>query len=225
VVVASVTSSITTFIGSHGVYAVFLLMAVDAVFPIGSEIVMVYAGALASGAFPGQHVVLFGTDIPSGAEAYLVVSLAGTLGYLAGAIVGWAIGVRGGRPLLERRGKWLHLSPDRLDRAERWFDRWEGWAVFLGRLTPVVRSFISIPAGVFRAPFASYTALTLAGSAIWCFALAGVGYALGNSYHSFDNAFRYVEYAIVALVVLLSAFLVLRKRSSTISRRAEDSAR
>ncbi len=224
-VVASITSSITTFIGNHGVYAVFLLMAIDAVFPAGSEIVMVYAGALASGAFPGQHVVLFGTNVPSGAEAYLVVAVAGTLGYLVGAIIGWAVGARGGRPLLERRGKWLHLSSDRLDRAERWFDRWEGWAVFLGRLTPIVRSFISIPAGVFRAPFVSYTFLTLAGSAIWCFALAGVGYALGKSYHSFDNGFRYAEYAVVVLVVLLVVILVLRRRSSTISRRAEDSAR
>jgi membrane protein DedA with SNARE-associated domain len=186
---------------------------------------MVYAGALASGAFPGQHVVLFGTTISSGVGAYLVMALAGALGYLVGAIVGWAIGIRGGRPLLERRGRWLHLSPERLDRAERWFDRWEGWAVFLGRLTPIVRSFISIPAGVFRAPLASYTLLTFVGSAIWCFALAGVGYGLGKSYHSFDNSFRYVEYAVVVLVVLTVVFLWYRKRSSTISTRAEDSAR
>jgi membrane protein DedA with SNARE-associated domain len=224
-VVASITSSITSFIGDHGVYAVFLLMAIDAVFPAASEVVMVYAGALASGAFPDQHVVLFGSTIPNGAAAYFVMALAGTLGYLVGAVVGWVVGIRGGRPLLERRGKWLHLSPQRLDRAERWFGRWQGWAVFLGRLTPVVRSFISIPAGVFRAPFLPYTLLTLAGSAIWCFALAGVGYGLGASYHSFDDSFRYVEYAIVALVVLLIAGLVLRKRSSTMSRRAEDSAR
>jgi membrane protein DedA with SNARE-associated domain len=224
-VVASITSSITSFIGNHGVYAVFLLMAIDAVFPVASEVVMVYAGALASGAFPDQHVVLFGSTITNGAAAFIVMALAGTLGYLVGAIVGWAVGIRGGRPLLERRGKWLHVSPERLDRAERWFDRWQGWAVFLGRLTPVVRSFISIPAGVFRAPLIPYTLLTAAGSAIWCFALAGVGYGLGKSYRSFDNSFRYAEYAIVALVVLGVAFLWYRKRSSTMSRRAEDSAR
>ena len=223
--VASITSSITSFIGNHGVYAVFLLMAIDAVFPAASEVVMVYAGALASGAFPDQHVVLFGSTITNGAAALVVMALAGTLGYLVGAIVGWAVGIRGGRPLLERRGKWLHLSRERLDRAERWFDRWQGWAVFLGRLTPVVRSFISIPAGVFRAPLVPYTLLTLAGSAIWCFVLAGVGYGLGKSYHSFDDSFRYVEYAIVALVVVGAAFLWYRRRSSTMSRRAEDSAR
>jgi membrane protein DedA with SNARE-associated domain len=225
VIVASVTSSITSFVGNHGVYAVFLLMAIDAVFPAASELVMVYAGALASGAFAGQHVTLFGAKLSSGAGAFLVMVLAGTLGYLVGAIIGWWVGIRGGRPLLERRGRWLHLSPERLDRAERWFDRWEGWAVFLGRLTPLVRSFVSIPAGVFKTPFLPYTLLTLAGSAIWCFAFAGIGYGLGASYHHFDSDFRYVEYAIVALVVLAIVFLVLRKRSSTISRRAEDSAR
>jgi membrane protein DedA with SNARE-associated domain len=224
-VVASLTSSITSFIGNHGVYAVFVLMAIDAVFPAASELVMVYAGALASGAFAGQHVTLLGAHISSGAGAFVVMVLAGTLGYLVGAIVGWGIGIRGGRPLLERRGRWLHLSPERLDRAERWFDRWEGWAVFLGRLTPLVRSFVSIPAGVFRTPFVPYTLLTLAGSAIWSCVFAGIGYGLGASYHHFDKDFRYVEYAIVALVVLGLVFLVLRKRSSTIPPRAEDSAR
>jgi membrane protein DedA with SNARE-associated domain len=186
---------------------------------------MVYAGALASGAFASQHVVLFGSHISSGTAAFVVMALSGTLGYTAGALVGWGVGIYGGRPLLERRGRWLHLSPERLDRAERWFDRWESWAVFLGRLTPVVRSFISIPAGVFRAPLAAYTALTFAGSAIWCFALAGIGWGVGKSYSSFDHGFRYAEYAIVAAVVVLVVLVVLRKRSSTMSRRAEDSAR
>jgi membrane protein DedA with SNARE-associated domain len=223
--VASLTSSITSFIGNHGVYAVFGLMAIDAVFPAASELVMVYAGALASGAFSGQHVVLFGSHISSGVAAFVVMALSGTLGYTVGALVGWAVGIYGGRPLLERRGRLLHLSPERLDRAEHWFDRWKGWAVFLGRLTPVVRSFISIPAGVFRAPLAAYTALTLAGSAVWCFALAGVGWGVGKSYTRFDHGFRYAEYAIVAAVVILLVLVVLRRRSSNMSRRAEDSAR
>ena len=77
-------------------------------------------------------------------------SLAGTLGYLVGAIVGWWIGVYGGRPLLDRHGRWLHLAPEQLGRAERWFDRYDDWAVLVGRVTPVVRSFVSIPAGIFR---------------------------------------------------------------------------
>src|SRR5437016_9836930 len=102
---ASVTGSITSLIGDHGVYAVFLLMAIDAVFPAASELVMLYAGALAAAAFSSQHVVLFGSRISSHAAAYVVMALAGTLGYALGAVGGWAIGLYGGRPLLERRGR------------------------------------------------------------------------------------------------------------------------
>jgi membrane protein DedA with SNARE-associated domain len=222
--VGSITSSITSFIGDHGVYAVFVLMAIDAVFPAASELVMVYAGAIAAGAFASQHVVLFGWEVPTGFWSYVVMALAGTLGYLVGSIAGWAIGDYGGRPLLERHGRWFHLSPERLDRAERWFERWDRWAVFLGRLTPLVRSFISIPAGVFRSPFVSYTVLTLAGSAIWCFAFAGIGWAVGTSYHDFDRNFRYVDYVVLGLVVVAAVVIVLRWRSSRLARRA-DSAR
>ena len=122
----------------------------------------------------GQSVTLFGRELDSGWPAYLAIALAGTIGYTLGAMFGWAIGDYGGRPYLERHGRWLHLDAEKLARAETWFERWEDWAVFLGRLTPVVRSFISVPAGVFRTPFVRYTLLTLAGSAIWCFAFAGL---------------------------------------------------
>ena len=98
---------------------------------------MVYGGALAAGAFADQEVVLFGRTIEEGLPAYLAIALAGTIGYTIGAIGGWAIGLYGGRPYLERHGRWLHLDEEKLDRAERWFERWEDWAVFLGRLTPV----------------------------------------------------------------------------------------
>jgi membrane protein DedA with SNARE-associated domain len=222
--VAGITGSLTSLIGDHGVYAVFLLMALDAVFPAASELVMVYAGALAAAAFAGQHVDLFGIRLHSHAWAYVVMALAGTLGYLLGSIAGWAIGFYGGRPLLERRGRWFHLSDDRLDRAERWFDRWDDLAVLLGRVTPVVRSFISIPAGVFRMPLWRYTVLTLIGSAVWCFALAGVGWGLGRSYERFHHDFRFVDYAIAAALVALIAYLLLRRRSKLAGGRAEDPA-
>jgi membrane protein DedA with SNARE-associated domain len=223
--VAGVTSTLTSLIGDHGLYAVFLLMAIDAVFPAASELVMVYAGALAAGAFAGQSVDLFGTTISSHAWAYIAMALSGTLGYLVGSIAGWAIGLYGGRPLLERHGRWFHLSGERLDRAERWFDRWDDWAVLLGRITPLVRSFISIPAGVFRMPFWRYTVLTLIGSAVWCFAFAGIGFALGKSYETFHHDFRFVDYFIGAAVVAAVAWLLVRRfRSSRLSRRAPDSA-
>jgi membrane protein DedA with SNARE-associated domain len=217
--VASLLSDITTWvtdaIGDYGLYAVFLLMLVDAVFPAASEVVMVYGGAVASGAFATQSISLFGHEFASGLPAYLAVAIAGTIGYLLGSIGGWALGDYLGRPWLERHGRWLHLSPENLDRAERWFDRREGWAVFLGRITPVMRSFISVPAGVFRARFGPYVWLTLAGSALWCFAFAAAGWAAGASWESFHQAFRFVDYVVALAVVAGAAWLgrmFLRRR-------------
>ena len=206
-ILSGLTELLTTLIGDHGLYAVFLLMLVDAVLPAASEAVMVYAGAVAAGAFAGQDVVLFGERLEAGFPAYLAMALAGTVGYTVGSVGGWWIGARAGRPYLERHGRWLHLSPEKLDRAERWFDRWEDWGVFFGRVTPVVRSFVSIPAGVFKAALGRYTLLTLLGSAIWAFAFAGVGWALGSRWEDFHHAFRYVDYAIVAAVLAGIAFL------------------
>jgi membrane protein DedA with SNARE-associated domain len=206
-ILSRITDLLTTVVGDHGLYAVFLLMLVDAVLPAASEAVMVYGGAVAAGAFAGQNVRLFGWELEAGLPAYVGIALAGTFGYALGSAGGWWVGARGGRPLLERHGRWLHLNEAKLGRAERWFDRWEDWAVFLGRVTPVVRSFVSIPAGVFRAPFARYNVLTLAGSAIWCFAFAGVGWALGSRWEDFHHAFHYVDYAILAALAAGAAFL------------------
>jgi membrane protein DedA with SNARE-associated domain len=219
-----VTEFLSEFLASHGLWAVFALMAIDAVFPAASELVMLYAGALASGAL-AHDLVVFGTE-RSGFDAFLWVSLSGAIGYLVGSIIGWAIGVYGGRPFLEQRGRWFHLGPDRLAKAERWFDRWDDWAVFVGRLTPLARSFISIPAGVFEHPLLRYTVLTAIGSAIWAFGFAAAGYALGASWEEFHHAFRYVEYVLAAGIIAIALYLVVRwRRSSTIGRRATDSAR
>jgi len=221
---ASVSSSFTNAVANHGVYAVFGLMAIDALFPAASELVMLYAGALAAGV--GAHgVTLFGSQIGTGAEAFVVLALAGTLGYFVGALVGWAIGRWGGRPLLERHGRWFHLTPARLDRAEAWFDRWGNLGVFLGRITPLIRSFVSITAGVFRMPLVPYILLSLAGSAVWAFAFAGAGYGLGTGYRGFDHGFHYVEYAVLAGVVLVAAYLVYRwVAAARVGPHADDSA-
>ena len=205
-----ITDVVTDAIGNYGLYAVFGLMLIDAVLPAASEVVMVYAGAVAAGAFADQSVTLFGYEFESGFPAYVAMATAGTIGYLVGSIGGWALGDYLGRPWLERHGRWLHLSTEKLDRAERWFDRWEEWAVFIGRITPVARSFISIPAGVFRARFGPYVWLTLLGSAIWCFAFAGAGWAAGANWEHFHDAFRYVDYLIVAAVVAAAGWLAWR---------------
>jgi membrane protein DedA with SNARE-associated domain len=204
---------VTSLLAHHGVLAVFVLMAIDAVFPAASELVMVYGGALASGALAHQ-LHFFGQPVESGLVAYLLIATAGTVGYLLGSIGGWAIGLYGGRPFLERHGRWFHLGPDRLERAERWFDRWGDLAVFVGRITPVARSFVSIPAGVFEMPFGRYVAWTALGSALWCFALAGVGWALGASWEHFHHAFRYADIAIAVVVAAGAVWLFLRWRRS-----------
>ena len=223
---ASLTGTLTSLVGDHGLYAVFVLMAIDAVLPAASEVVLVYAGALAAGAFPGQSVSVFGSHVTTPLWAFVAMALAGTLGYLVGSVGGWAIGLYGGRPFLERRGRRLHLSPERLDRAERWFDRWDDWAVLIGRVTPVVRSFVSIPAGLFRMRLDRYVVLTLVGSAVWAFALAVVGWAVGRSWETFHRDFRFVDYAVAAGIVALAATLLVRKRrSSTLARRAPDTPR
>lgn len=210
-ILSGITEVVTSAIGDYGLYAVFALMLVDAVFPAASELVMVYGGALAAGAFANQDVVLFGRTIEEGLPAYLAIALAGTIGYTIGSVIGWAIGLYGGRPYLERHGRWLHLDAEKLDRAERWFERWEDWAVFLGRLTPVVRSFVSVPAGVLEARFVRYTLLTLAGSAIWCFGFAGAGYLTGDNWEDFHHAFRYLDYLVGAAIVAAVTWLVVRR--------------
>jgi membrane protein DedA with SNARE-associated domain len=110
-VLSELTHAITGAVGDYGLYAVFLLMLVDAVLPAASEVVMVYGGAVAAGAFAGRDVVLFGAELPSGGWAYVAIALAGTVGYVLGSVGGWAIGVYGGRPFVERHGRWLHLGP------------------------------------------------------------------------------------------------------------------
>jgi membrane protein DedA with SNARE-associated domain len=212
---------VTTFIGDHGLYAVFVLMVIDSVFPAASELVMLYAGALAAAAFSGQHVVLFGDRINSHFWAFVAVSLAGVIGNTVGSWLGWGIGAYAGRPLLEERGRWFHLDRAKLARADRWFDRFGDLAVFLGRVTPVVRSFISIPAGLVRMPLGRFTVLTFLGCVPWCFGIAGAGWALGASYERFHHDFSYAEYAVVAAVIVLVVWLVLRWRSSAAEARSE----
>ncbi len=186
-ILASVSSSLTANVRDHGLYAVFVLMAIDAVLPAASELVMVVGGAVAAGAF-GASFSLFGNDLAHGFKS--------------------------------------HLGPENLGRAEDWFARYEDWAVLVGRVTPVVRSFVSIPAGIFRVPFARYVVLTLIGSAIWCFGLAAVGWGLGSSYESFNHKFGFVEIAVVAGVLILIAYLILRRRrGNRLERSASDTTR
>lgn len=213
----------TSWLAHYGVIVIAVLMMIDAVFPAASELVMVYGGALASGAL-AHRVDVLGWHA-TGFSAYLAVVVAGVVGYQVGAIAGWWIGDRGGRPFVVRYGRYLHLTVDKLDRAERWFQRFDAWAVLVGRITPVARSFVSIPAGVFESPFGRYNVLTFVGNSVWCLAFAGAGWALGSSWSRFHHDFRYVDYVVVAGIVGLAAYWVLRRRRATISSADGDSPR
>jgi membrane protein DedA with SNARE-associated domain len=218
-------ASFTSLIGNHSVYAIFLLMAAAALVPAASELVMIYGGALASGAL-SAHVHLFGHELRSHPAAYVTVAVSGLLGNVLGATVGWVIGGIGGRPLVLRYGRVLHVDEVRLDRTERWLEtRGEGYVV-AGFALPILRSFVAVPAGIVRMDFRRFLPAAVAGCAAFCFGLAGGGWALGRSYTKLHHDLRYVEAAVVVAVVLLAAYWVLRRRrSSTLSGRAGDPPR
>jgi membrane protein DedA with SNARE-associated domain len=227
VLLASVSSSFTSQVAHHGVYAVFGLLALGAVFPAASELVALVAGAVAAGVFSGTSgVSVFGAHVGLGAGTYLALALAATLGYLTGCLIGWVIGRFGGRELLERHGRWFHVTPERLDRADAWFERWDRPGVLIGTMTPVVRSFVAIPAGIFEMPLAPFLGLAFVGSMLWSFAFVGIGYGLGTGYRRFEHDFRYVEYAILAGIVAGLAYLVYRwMAAARVDARADDSPR
>jgi membrane protein DedA with SNARE-associated domain len=198
---------VTSFVGNHGLFAVFVLMFVAAILPAASELTMIYGGALASGALAG-HIGHF----KPGLHAYLAVVVTGIVANLLGAVLGWAIGHYGGQPLLERRGRWLHATPERVARAERWFEHFGPVAVPLGFATPVIRSFVAIPAGIFEWPLRRLLPLAAIGTTVFCAAVGGLGWAVGSSWSKASHDLRYLDYAVVAGIVLIGAYLVVRRR-------------
>ena len=219
-----ITEAVTAWIAGYGLYAIFILSLVDAVLPAASELVMVYGGALAAGAFSGERLTLFGSSFESTTWAFIAVATAGTVGYILGSILGWGIGLYGGRPYLERHGRWLHITPAKLDKAEAWFDRYGSWAVLVSRCLPVIRSFISIPAGVAEMRLGRYSLLTTIGTVPWYFGLAAVGVAVGASWERFHEAWHYADYAILALIVAAGIYVVFRTRRRRVARRALERA-
>jgi membrane protein DedA with SNARE-associated domain len=206
-VLASVTESLVTttwhLVRDGGLPAVFLLMALgSACIPIPSEVVMLFAGfAVADPGGSGAHHHLTMTGIV----------LAGLLGTLAGSWAAYAVG-RGGRlELMERHGHRVHMGPAQIERADRWFARYGELTVLFGRVIPLVRAFVSLPAGVAKMPLARFSVLTLIGSIPWVLALALVGHALGGDWTSVRKGFEYADYAILALVVVGIVYWIRRR--------------
>jgi membrane protein DedA with SNARE-associated domain len=191
------------FITNYGYLAIFVLMlAESACIPVPSELIMTFGGALAAGAVPGTHLNLIG------------VILAGTAGNVAGSYLAWAVGRYGGQPLLRRLsegrlGRRL-LRENDLDRAIAWFDRHGNKAVLIGRLLPVVRTFISLPAGIAGMPALRFGVYTTLGCLPWTTALAVAGYAVGKNWESIVNAFHGPTYIIAAVVLVALVILAWR---------------
>lgn len=174
-------------ITSGGYLAVFALMVAEsACVPVPSEVIMLLGGALAA----------------TGRLSLVVVIALGALGNLVGSFVAWAVGWAGGRPALRRWGRFVWLEEDDIGRAEAWFDRRGQAAVFFGRLLPVVRTFISLPAGVARMDPVRFGIYTLAGSIPWTAGLGIAGYEVGSHWKTVSSWFHGATYVLAALVVL-----------------------
>jgi membrane protein DedA with SNARE-associated domain len=196
------------FIATYGYLAIFLLMlAESACIPVPSELIMTFGGALAAGAVPGTQLNLIG------------VILAGTAGNVAGSYLAWAAGRYGGQPALHRLsegrlGRRLLREHD-LDRGIAWFERHGNKAVLIGRVIPVVRTFISLPAGIAEMPPLRFGIYTTIGCIPWTAALAVAGYAVGANWESIANAFHgpsYIVAAAVLLAIVIGIWRYLRRR-------------
>jgi membrane protein DedA with SNARE-associated domain len=192
---------ITHSIAQYGYVAIFLLVMLgSACIPIPSEIVLVFGGALASGTFANQalggdpttHLSLWGV---------ILVALAGGL---VGSWLGYGIGAVGGRPLIDRWGRYLLFKPHEVDRAHAWFERRGEALVFFGRLVPLVRAFVSLPAGVARMNPAKFTLYTMLGLIPWTVGFTFLGYELGEQWHTVEKYLQPI--AILVAIVLLVAF-------------------
>jgi membrane protein DedA with SNARE-associated domain len=197
---------VTSTILNYGYLAVFVLMVLEsACVPVPSEVTMLFGGALANATFvaglgaEGRHL------------NFLLVGLLGTAGNLVGSWIAWSVGWRGGRPLIERWGRYVFLREHELDRAEAWFARYGETAVFASRLLPVVRTFISLPAGVAEMPFGRFSLYTAAGCLPWTFALTALGYALGSQWELVERFLRPVSLAVAAVIVVAAAWWLYRR--------------
>jgi membrane protein DedA with SNARE-associated domain len=214
---ASISESLVNetahFVRTAGLPGIFALMALgSACIPIPSEVVMLFAGFAVA------------DQTASGTEHHLTMTgivLAGLLGTVVGSWAAYAVG-RGGRlELFERHGTKLHMGPAQIERADRWFRRYGEPLVLFGRMVPLIRAFVSLPAGVARMPVGRFTVLTIVGSIPWVLGLALAGHALGGDWKSVRSGFEYVDYALLAAIVVGIVYLLVRRRRGRSAPRAD----
>ena len=198
---ASVTSGLvnlaTSTIGSLGLAGIFVMMLADAALvPIPSEAIMLFAGF----------------DVASGRFTLLGIVVAGVAGNLVGSWISYAIGYYGRLEALEKHGRFLHVSPSLLARCDHWFERYGSITVLLGRVIPLVRTYVSLPAGIGRVPIWRFTVLTIVGCIPWVLALGLLGKAVKHNWRSWEHGIGYASYVVLVLVVIGLVYLVVRWR-------------
>lgn len=198
------------FIQHYGYFAlVALSFSTSACIPIPSEVTYVVAGALCTTAVTG-HVQF----------SLWAVIVACSLSALAGSQVAYEVGRSAGRTFVERWGGWVLLGPDDLERSERWFERYGSATVLFGRIVPLVRSFVSLPAGIAEMNRARFAILTLVGSAAWVALLSALGYAAGRNWHHVSGDFHDAELPTIVIVAVLCAVGLLHRLGSVRRQRA-----
>lgn len=195
-ITAPIVDFATSQIGSYGLVAVFVLMLLEsACIPVPSEAIMLYGGFLV--ATEGENLIL--------------MIAAGVLGNVVGSWIAYGIGYSKGREWALRL-RWLHITEKRLDVADRWFVRWGSWAVLVSRCLPIVRTFISLPAGVARMPFWRFSVLTFVGCIPWVTGLTLAGRAVGDNWEDLRTQLHYFDYALILAAIAGIAYLVIRRR-------------
>ena len=196
-IIETLSNFVISVIEQLGYAGVFVAMGLEsACIPLPSEIIMPFAG----------YVVW------EGRLTLLGVTLAGTLGCLAGSLVAYFVGAYGGLPLLERYGKYVLIRKSELSRAHAWFERYGEIVVFVSRVLPIVRTFISLPAGVARMDVKKFSVYTVLGSLPWCFGLAYVGVLLGPHWSDLEALFRYLDILVIAGIIGLVGYLIYHRK-------------
>ena len=198
--VASLTDPLvnvaTDFIDSVGVVGVFILMLLEsACIPIPSEATMLFAGF----------------NVSEGDMSLLGIVVAGVAGNLVGSWIAYAVGYYGRIELLDRN-RFIHVNRRHLEWADSWFQRHGDATVFFTRMLPIVRTFISLPAGVARMPFWRFTVFTLVGCVPWVLALAIIGREVGDRWDDWQSYLHYLDYAVIAAVIAAVVYLIVRRR-------------
>jgi membrane protein DedA with SNARE-associated domain len=188
-IVGDITGYITGFIGSLGYFGVFVLMTIESVgIPIPSEVIMTYGGFIAT---------------PGGIPHVILVAAIGSLGTGLGSAIGYAMGRWGGKPFIDKYGKYFGVTPQKMLWAERWFCKYGEAACIYTRLLPVVRAIVNVPAGLLNMNFVKFIAYSMAGAFPWCLVLASIGYILGENWEPIMGASHLLTYAVVAIVVII----------------------